>query len=108
MRWWVNDEGGHFSVTDTGMGVPPEHIPPDRAFLSSGRRAFALNGRLRSGPRHRQALCCSATERSLRFKAHSVGQRVHLSFPLSRVQLARVPQAAESLSLRVTRKPLLR
>src|SRR6195256_6840555 len=27
MRWWVDDEGGHFSVTDTGMGVPPEHIP---------------------------------------------------------------------------------
>src|ERR1700733_6214986 len=27
MRWWVDDEGGHFSVTDTGMGIPPEHIP---------------------------------------------------------------------------------
>ena len=22
MRWWVDDEGGHFSVKDTGMGVP--------------------------------------------------------------------------------------
>jgi two-component system, OmpR family, phosphate regulon sensor histidine kinase PhoR len=27
MRWWVDEEGGHFSVTDTGMGIPPEHIP---------------------------------------------------------------------------------
>jgi two-component system phosphate regulon sensor histidine kinase PhoR len=27
MRWWVDDDGGHFSVSDSGMGIPPEHIP---------------------------------------------------------------------------------
>src|ERR1700744_1306768 len=27
MRWWVDGEGAHFSVTDTGMGIPAEHIP---------------------------------------------------------------------------------
>jgi len=27
MRWWQDEDGGHFSVTDTGMGIPPEHIP---------------------------------------------------------------------------------
>jgi two-component system, OmpR family, phosphate regulon sensor histidine kinase PhoR len=27
MRWWVDEDGGHFSVTDTGMGIPAEHIP---------------------------------------------------------------------------------
>src|SRR4029077_6962074 len=27
MRWWTDEDGGHFSVTDTGIGIPPEHIP---------------------------------------------------------------------------------
>ncbi len=27
MRWWVDADGGHFSVSDTGIGIPPEHIP---------------------------------------------------------------------------------
>ena len=27
MRWWSDAQGGHFSVTDTGIGIAPEHIP---------------------------------------------------------------------------------
>jgi two-component system, OmpR family, phosphate regulon sensor histidine kinase PhoR len=27
IRWWTNEEGGHFSVKDTGPGIPAEHIP---------------------------------------------------------------------------------
>jgi two-component system phosphate regulon sensor histidine kinase PhoR len=27
MRWWSDDEGAHFAVIDTGIGIPAEHIP---------------------------------------------------------------------------------
>jgi two-component system, OmpR family, phosphate regulon sensor histidine kinase PhoR len=27
IRWWTDAEGGHFSVRDTGPGIPAEHIP---------------------------------------------------------------------------------
>jgi two-component system phosphate regulon sensor histidine kinase PhoR len=27
IRWWTDEEGGHFSVRDTGPGISAEHIP---------------------------------------------------------------------------------
>jgi two-component system phosphate regulon sensor histidine kinase PhoR len=27
IRWWTDDDGGHFSVRDTGPGIPSEHLP---------------------------------------------------------------------------------
>jgi two-component system phosphate regulon sensor histidine kinase PhoR len=27
LRWWRDGEGAHFSVTDTGIGIPSEHLP---------------------------------------------------------------------------------
>ena len=27
MRWWGDEEGAHFAVTDTGIGIPAEHLP---------------------------------------------------------------------------------
>jgi two-component system phosphate regulon sensor histidine kinase PhoR len=27
MRWWVDEDGAHFAVSDTGMGISPEHLP---------------------------------------------------------------------------------
>jgi two-component system phosphate regulon sensor histidine kinase PhoR len=27
MRWWTDDQGGHFSVVDTGIGIAADHIP---------------------------------------------------------------------------------
>jgi two-component system phosphate regulon sensor histidine kinase PhoR len=96
MRWWVDDEGGHFSVTDTGMGVPPEHIPrlTERFYRVDAGRSRSTGG---SGlglaivkhvlQRHGAELDIQSTlGRGSEFICH---------FPLSRVQLARVPQAAE-------------
>ncbi|EQD76883.1 ATP-binding region, ATPase-like domain protein, partial [mine drainage metagenome] len=39
MRWWIDADGGHFAVTDTGIGIPAEHLPAHRALLPrrSGR-----------------------------------------------------------------------
>ena len=27
IRWWTDEDGGHFSVRDTGPGISSEHIP---------------------------------------------------------------------------------
>jgi two-component system phosphate regulon sensor histidine kinase PhoR len=27
LRWWTDDDGGHFAVTDTGPGIAVEHLP---------------------------------------------------------------------------------
>ena len=27
LRWWTDEDGGHLSVTDTGPGIPAEHLP---------------------------------------------------------------------------------
>jgi two-component system phosphate regulon sensor histidine kinase PhoR len=27
IRWWTDQDGGHFAVADTGIGIPREHLP---------------------------------------------------------------------------------
>jgi two-component system phosphate regulon sensor histidine kinase PhoR len=46
MRWWVDEEGAHFSVTDTGIGIPPEHIPrlTERFYRVDAGRSRATGG----------------------------------------------------------------
>jgi len=46
MHWWVDDDGGHFAVSDTGMGIPPEHIPrlTERFYRVDASRARTTGG----------------------------------------------------------------
>jgi len=46
MRWWVDEEGGHFAVSDTGFGIPSEHIPrlTERFYRVDPGRSRATGG----------------------------------------------------------------
>ena len=103
MRWWVDEEGGHFAVSDTGMGIPAEHIPrlTERFYRVDAGRSRATGG---SGlglaivkhvlQRHGATLEVQSTLGG--------GQHLHLS--LSRrerlVSLARAPRLLQRLRCR--------
>jgi two-component system phosphate regulon sensor histidine kinase PhoR len=46
IRWWTDDRGGHFSVTDTGIGIASEHIPrlTERFYRVDAGRSRATGG----------------------------------------------------------------
>ncbi|MGN6451904.1 MAG: phosphate regulon sensor histidine kinase PhoR [Steroidobacteraceae bacterium] len=95
MRWWVDEDGGHFAVTDTGMGIPPEHIPrlTERFYRVDPGRSRSTGG---SGlglaivkhvlQRHGATLEVQSTL--------GAGSTFTCHFPAERVLMARVQTAA--------------
>ncbi len=46
IRWWYDDDGAHLSVRDTGIGIPPSHVPrlTERFYRVDRGRARAEGG----------------------------------------------------------------
>ncbi len=46
LRWWVDDDGAHFSVADVGKGIPAQHIPrlTERFYRVDEGRSRATGG----------------------------------------------------------------
>jgi two-component system, OmpR family, phosphate regulon sensor histidine kinase PhoR len=46
MHWWTDDDGAHFAVTDTGIGIQAEHIPrlTERFYRADPGRSRATGG----------------------------------------------------------------
>ena len=81
-RWWTDDEGGHFSVIDTGIGIPPDHIPrlTERFYrVDAGRTARPA---ARAWAWRSSSTCCSAMARVSRSRARRARQYLHLQFSL--------------------------
>ena len=59
---WRLDKGrGVFSVSDTGIGIAPQHIPRLTERFTASIAALARHRRHRPGPGHRQTRCSLAT-----------------------------------------------
>ena len=82
IRWWTDEEGGHFSVRDTGPGISSRtHPAPDRALLPRRSGPFARNRRLGARAGHRQTR--TAPPRRPARNRERRRPRQHLHLPLS-------------------------
>lgn len=89
MRWWVDEDGGHFSVTDTGIGIPPEHIPrlTERFYRVDAGRSRSTGGSGLGLAIVKHVLQRHGAELDVQSTLGS-GSRFICHFPLTRVQSA--------------------
>jgi two-component system phosphate regulon sensor histidine kinase PhoR len=99
MRWWVDDEGAHFSVTDTGMGIPAEHMPrlTERFYRVDAGRSRSTGGSGLGLAIVKHVLQRHAAELEVQSVLGS-GSTFTCHFPLQRVQQQnRIPAAATAV-----------
>ncbi|HVW67498.1 MAG TPA: phosphate regulon sensor histidine kinase PhoR, partial [Steroidobacteraceae bacterium] len=95
MRWWVDEEGAHFSVTDTGMGIPAEHIPrlTERFYRVDAGRSRSTGGSGLGLAIVKHVLQRHGAELEVRSVLGS-GSTFTCHFPLQRVQQTRTAATA--------------
>jgi two-component system, OmpR family, phosphate regulon sensor histidine kinase PhoR len=94
LRWWIDKEGAHVSVRDTGAGIPAEHIPrlTERFYRVDEGRARSLGGSGLGLAIVKHAL--QRHDATLQIKSREgVGSTFTCHFPSSRIVL-RQQQAA--------------
>ena len=109
MRWWVDDEGAHFSVTDTGMGIPAEHIPrlTERFYRVDAGRSRSTGGSGLGLAIVKHVLQRHGAELEVQSTLGS-GSTFTCHFPLQRVQQQK-PCRSRQQQFRVSRpNPLIR
>ncbi|MGH8301987.1 MAG: ATP-binding protein, partial [Steroidobacteraceae bacterium] len=97
MRWWVDEDGAHFSVTDTGIGIPSEHIPrlTERFYRVDQGRSRATGGSGLGLSIVKHVLQRHGAELEVR-SVFGEGSTFICHFPPQRVHAARAAAAAAS------------
>jgi two-component system phosphate regulon sensor histidine kinase PhoR len=94
LRWWTDQDGAYLSVRDTGIGIPPEHIPrlTERFYRVDPGRARSMGGSGLGLSIVKHAL--QRHDASLRIESREgVGSTFTCTFPVDRI-IAREAHAA--------------